>query len=531
MMKFLRSQSQTVLVVVLGVIGLGFLFYGNAGNLLTSTGGHVSNDFGRIDGEDLTAAELTDAIRSIRQARILSGQRDELHQPGASAQIAEEAWLQLLLLHEADRLHITVSDQELIDYIHNLPPFQKDGVYSPDVYKSQMGNLRNNLGIQSEDGVDPLVTTENIFENLIRNNLRLDAVRKALFSTVRASAQDVTTEYEKLYGPATANIVTIDPNSYVAAAQVTPAEVEAEYKAHPDNPAYRTQEKRKVDYVLFLLTPDQAKLPEQQKVAAKDALGQKALDFALTFQPEPSADSPATAPKEPDFVDSARKLGLPVATTDFFSADATPAGVPPSPAFNTAAFGLTKDDMISKVIELDNGVAVLHLAEIQPSELRPLDQVKGDITKMLQQAKGQQDAQTAAATLDKALQDAVAKGTNFQAAAANLKLKVETLSDFVPMKAAPNDQRLQTIADVVSSLDVGRVSAPVPVQSDGTVLIIHVDNRGQADPSGLAAFEATFRQRRDQQIQGSVYGDWSIWRSKQSGTHRPPDLDSFGAVE
>src|SRR5271163_1669120 len=101
MMKFLRSQSQTVLVVVLGVIGLGFLFYGNAGNLLTATGGHASNDYGRIDGEDLSVADLYDAVRNTRDSLAISGEADKLRQPGASAQIAELAWRQLLLLHEA----------------------------------------------------------------------------------------------------------------------------------------------------------------------------------------------------------------------------------------------------------------------------------------------------------------------------------------------------------------------------------------------------------------------------------------------
>ena len=71
MMKFLRSQSQTVLVVVLGVIGLGFLFYGNAGQPADDTGGRTSTDFGRIDGEDLTVADLTEAVRNTRDSLII----------------------------------------------------------------------------------------------------------------------------------------------------------------------------------------------------------------------------------------------------------------------------------------------------------------------------------------------------------------------------------------------------------------------------------------------------------------------------
>jgi len=331
MMKFLRSQSQTVLVVVLGVIGLGFLFYGNSGNLLTTGTGHTSNDFGRIDGEDLTVAELTEAIRNTRDSLAINGQADKLRQPGAAVQVAEEAWRQLLLLREADRLHINISDKELVDYIHSLPVFQKNGVYSPEVYESMMTQLKNILHVSADSGVDPLMSTKAIFETVLRNELRTQAVMKALFSGVRSSAHDVSDKYEKFYGPATVSFVTFDPKSFAGTAQVKPEEIEAEYKAHPTNPAYRTKEKRKVDYVLFLLSPEQSKLPDAQKAAAKDALGQKALDFALAFQPDPSATG-ANTPPPPDFLTEAKKRGLTSATTDFFTADTSPANLPPSPA-------------------------------------------------------------------------------------------------------------------------------------------------------------------------------------------------------
>ncbi len=530
MMKFLRSQSQTVLVVVLGVIGLGFLFYGNSGNLLTSGSGRVSNDFGRIDGEDLSQADLTDAVRNTRDSLIINGHAQELRRPGASAQVAELAWQQLLLLREADRLHITISDRELVDYIHGMTVFQKDGVYSPEVYESRMKELQNILRVPSDSAGDPVAGSKAVFETVLRDDLRVQAASKALFSSVRSSARDVSTEYEKFYGPVAVSLAAFDPKTFVAAAQVTPEEIEAEYKAHPENPAYRTQEKRKVDYVLFLLSADQAKLPDAEKSAAKDALGQKALEFALAFQPEPSAAG-EKAPPPPDFPSEAKKRGLTPATTDFFAADTPPANVPPSPAFNNAAFSLTKDNPISKVVELANGVAVLRLADIQPSEPRPLEEVKADIMKQLQQSKGMQTAKITAQITSKLLQSLVAKGADFKAAAAGLKLTVETLPSFVPIKAPPSDQRLQTIAYAATLLAPGQVSDPVPVQADNTLLVLHLDSRGQPDPAGLAEFETRFRESQDQQLRGLVSTDWANWKSKQPGTHKPPGLDSYGSVE
>ena len=529
MMKFLRSQSQTVLVVVLGVIALGFLFYGNSGNFLATGSNRTSNDFGRIDGDDLTVAQLTDAVRNTRYALIIQGQEDKLNSPGASRQIAELAWQQLLLQREAERLHITVGDAELANYIKAIPAFQKDGVYSPEAYDKAMTGLRMRLRIQGDNGADPIVMTKDIFANVIRNELTAQAVSSALFTSVRSSAHDVGEQYDKFYGPASVSFVTFNPQSYVAAAQVTPEEIAAEYKAHPQNPEYRTKEQRKVDYVTLTLTPDQMKLPDAQKTEAKNALGEKATKFALAFIPEPSATG-ATAPA-PDFNAEAKKEGLTPATTDFFNADTPPAGVAPSPSFNNAAFALTNENSISKVIDLDNGVAVLHLVEIKPSDLRPLAEVQDAIKKQLQQNKGLQAEEQAAAAAAVKLKIEVATGKDFKTAATAAGLKVDTLPTFAPAKVPENDLRARTIAYAIAPLKTGEVSSPVPVESDNATLVLHVDSRTPADPAGLADFESRFRDSQDQQLRNFVSADWTNWKSKQPGTHRPPDLDAYGSVD
>jgi peptidyl-prolyl cis-trans isomerase D len=530
MMTFLRSQSKAVILLFLAIMGLGFLFYGNSGNLLTEGGGRVNNDFGRIDGDDLNLAELSDAVRNERNAFTIFGQADKLRTPGASAQLARLAWRQLLLLHEADRLHITVSDRELVDFIRSLPMFQKNGVYDPATYETTMRTLGMVLRLAPDSGTDATAAAKTAYVNVLRNQLRAEAVSKTLFGNVHSSTQDVTSQYQKLYGPIAASTVTIDAKSFLASAQVTPEEIAAEYKANPNNPSYRTAEKRKVDYVLMTLTPDQAKLPDAQKKAAKDALGQKALDFVLAFQPDPSATPDAAAAHVPDFKAQAQKQGLTPETTDFFTADSTPAGVPPSPSFSSAAFALSKDAPVSKVVELENGVAVLHLAEIQPSDLKPLDQVRGDIQKTLQERKSGEAARVAAEIAATSLQAAASRGIDFKTEAASLKLPVTTLPPFIPMKVGQSDPKLQVVGYATLQLAPGEVSKPVPTEGGG-YLIAHVDSRGTPDPAGLGDFEKTARERQDNQLRDAVAEDWANWKSKQSGTHPPADLESYGTIE
>jgi len=531
MMKFLRSQSQTVLAVVLAFIAIGFLFYGNAGNLLTFGGPRTSNDYGRIDGDDITVGQLYDAVRQARYLIKINGQEAELQRPGGTAAIAQSAWNNLLLQHEADRLHITVSPQEIADWIRKQPIFQKkDGSFDLDKYNTQMKVWQQVLRVQPDAGTDPVEATRAIFEGIVRDMLRTNAVRDALFGSVRNSAQDVAAQYAKIYSPTTVSYVTFDPKAMAAQLHISPADVEAQYKNDPTNPAYRTEEKRKVDYVLFTLPPDQQKLPDEQKQAAKDALGQKALEFVLAFQPDPSA-APGTPAPNVDFLAEARKRGLTAGTTGFFTAAQPPGGgVPPSSAFNQGAFALSKDEPVSKVIEMDNGVAVLHLAEIQPSQLRPLAEVKDAIQKELVAKNSRQSAQVNAQLMSKLLADRVAKGETFPAAAAAMHLTVTTTPSFVP-ENTKTDPKLGMLAYHAVQLKDNEISPPFPLSEDGTIAVLHVDSRGTPDPAGLAAFDKEFRAEEDNRLRLIANEDWVSWKDRQPGTHKPPNLEAYGGVE
>jgi len=512
-MKFLRSQSQTVLILILAFICVGFFFYGNSGILTQGNAGPT--DFGRIDGENLTVADLYGAVRTQRNLLRLSGRDQETTQ----GQIANDAWIQLLALHEADKLHIDVSDAELLAFIQNEPQFQKDGVYDPGLYSAMMTNLENGLHI-----------SRDTYAGMMHDQLRIQAVFKTIASSVRSIDADIQADYQKQYGPVQISYVTFPAASYLASAKVTPQDIEAAYKANPMNPAYRTDEKRQVEYVLFPLTADQMKLADKDKNAAIQKLGDKALDFALALQPDPNATGNSTPPAA-DFQAEAKKLNLTPVTTDFFTATTPPAGMPPSPAFNSAAFALTKDDSISKVIQLDNGVVVMHLVQVQPSELKPLADVTPAIQKELQAQKGAGAQQAAAAIAAAVLQAEVKKGTDFKTAAAAQHLTVVTVPAFVPRKASMNDMKQATLGYYSTLVPVGGVSTPIPLQTENSVLVLHVDSRAPADPAGLAAFESEFREKQDQELREAAFLDWANWQSKQPGTHKPPNLEAYGAVE
>ena len=516
MMTFLRSQSKTVLFVILAVLGIGLLFFGNTGSL--PGGGNAPTDFGRINGEDLSVADLYAAVRDTRNSLMLQGREEGMPQ----AQIAMRAWADLLLLHEADKLHVDVSDQEMLAYIQARPEFQKNGVYSPELYQTAMNYLENARHISPD-----------MYAGMIHNQLKISAVSRALFSSIRAPASDISTQFERYYGPVQISYVSFTPATFAKSVQVTPQDIEAAYKADPMNSGYRTDEKRKVDYVLFPLTPEQMKLPDKDKNTAIQALGEKALEFALALQPDPSATANSTPPAA-DFQAEAKKRGLTPVSTDFFTSTTPPSGMPPSPAFNNEAFALTKENPNSKVIQLDRGVVVMHLAQIEPSELKPLAEVTGVIEKQLQQQKAAQAEQLSAAIAAKTLRDAVAKGADFKTTATAQHLPVQTVSGIVPFKLLQDQQAdalKRILAEASIRLTAGEVSEPLPLESAGNIIVAHLDSRVPGDHAELANFETRYGQFQDQQIRNMAELDWVNWKSKQPGTHPPPNLAAYGSIE
>ena len=510
-MTFFRTHSRFVLGIML-VLGVGFLFYGS-GNF-SNIGGSPTTDFGRIDGENLQVADLYNAVRTYRGMLVLQGRDDQVPQ----AQIAENAWQELLALHEAEKLHIDVTDDQVLTAIQSQPEFQKDGVYSPDQYRNAMTMLQNVKHISAD-----------AYTGIVRNQLRTAALARALFSSIHAVGAGAKEEYEKEYGPVELSYIVFPASAYTATEKIAPKDIEDAYKADPANPAYRTDEKRQVEYVLFPLTADQQKLPQKDKDAAIQALGQKAIDFALSLQPDPNAPAGNTPPPI-DFDAQAKKSGLTPVTTAPFTATTPPAGMAPSPAFNNAAFALSQDDPVGKPVQMDNGVAVEKLVKIEPSELKPLAEVTPQIEKELQAKQAKAAQQVAAALAASALQEAVKKGADFKTAAAAQHLTVQTLPAFVPRTVSMKDMKQATLGFYSARLPVGAVSPPIPLESENSVLVLHVDGRNTADVAGFADFEKSFRQSQDQELREKASFDWITWLGKQPGNHRPPNLEAYGGV-
>jgi peptidyl-prolyl cis-trans isomerase D len=88
-----------------------------------------------------------------------------------------------LLLQEAKRYGIYVSQSEVINTIRSLPQFQKDGKFQPELY---FYILRNYYRIEP-----------SIYENQIKRMITSQKMTNLILSSVKVTDQEVKEEYER----------------------------------------------------------------------------------------------------------------------------------------------------------------------------------------------------------------------------------------------------------------------------------------------------------------------------------------------
>jgi len=152
-----------------------------------------------------------------------------------------------ILLEEAERLDLAVSDAELRRYIVHLPVFQD----SQGAFVGPEGYQR---------GVRRLGFTTEAFEQSIREQLMLQRLVGALERSVVVSDGDVESKYREQVEKAKLRYVAIPFAASVGQVPITDAEVQRYFDEHREQ--LRIPEQRTADYLLV----DQAKLEQTMPV-------------------------------------------------------------------------------------------------------------------------------------------------------------------------------------------------------------------------------------------------------------------------
>lgn len=384
MLQALRGKKSGLLVkIVLGVIVIGFSFFGIESYFVA----RVDNSVANVDGEEISQDQFRQRFEENRQRmmQMMGGAVDASYfeRPEIKRQILDQLIDEQLLLGANKKLGISVPDERVKREILGIPAFLKDGKFDADQYRILL----------TAQGLTP-----RAFDDRVRENLEVRELPEQVGASVLVTDADVDT-YLRLHDQRRDfQFVKLDKPA-ADDAPVSDDELQAYFKEHAQE--FVTPERVALDYLELdaskLDVPaaaDDATLKERYEkdksryVSAEQRLASHIL---IKVGGNGSPDDQKTALAKADAIAKEAKAGKPFA--DLAKQSSEDLGSKnqggdlgwlekgtTDEAFETALFAMNKGD-ISDPVLTSEGYHVIDLRDVRPGTTRSFEEVKPDLAK------------------------------------------------------------------------------------------------------------------------------------------------------
>ncbi|MBS0848713.1 peptidylprolyl isomerase [Citrobacter sp. JGM124] len=379
MMDNLRAAANhLVLKIILGLIIVSFL--------LTGVGSYViggnNNYAAEVNGQEISRGQFENAVANERnrQQQQMGEQFSELaanegYMQALRRQVLNQLVDEALLDQYAKTLGLTISDEQIRTAIFTQPAFQNEGKFDNSRYNA----IIRNMGMTPDQYAAALrnqLTTEQLINSIVGTDFMLSGEMDELIGLI--SQQRLVREA----------VINVDALS--ASQTATEQEIDDNYARNKNN--YVTPEQFKVSYILL----DAAKFKETASDAEiqayydqhKDVFTQPQRDRYSVIQTKTEAEAEAVLDdlkKGADFATLAKEK-----SADIISArNGGDMGwlEPSTTPDELKNAGLKEKGQLSGVIKSSVGFLVVRLDDVQPAQVKPLSEVRNEITAKVEQEK------------------------------------------------------------------------------------------------------------------------------------------------
>ncbi|HUI09669.1 MAG TPA: peptidylprolyl isomerase [Bacteroidota bacterium] len=265
--------------------------------------GGQSDWVGKVNGKKVTYREFSELVKNLSDnTKSQTGQDPD---EAASRELRDQAWQSIvterLVAEEVARLGITVSDQELRDWVFGDNPPQElrrnftdsTGNFNREMYEQVLGNP--NQYIQDPRGQDPNYGMRKIqdLEKMLRQQRTQAKLQSLILASVRVTDGELMQRYADGSVRYEAAYALFDPGVLVKDndVQVTDDDIRAYYQENIDQ--YKYEASRKLKYVLFPENPTAADTSGRQKdmedALSKAKSGVDFLSLVYTYSDRPDS--------------------------------------------------------------------------------------------------------------------------------------------------------------------------------------------------------------------------------------------------
>lgn len=473
MLKALRENlkylSWVLWLVIIAFILLAFVGLGDLG-----PGGAGSNVAATVGSKTVSFREFESAYRRMedfyRQAYGEQFNADFAKQLGLHRQVLDSLVADRILLLEADRLGLEVTDEELRAEILDLPVFSADGG-----------------AFIGEDDYDRILRqngyTKAGFEATMRQDLLLDKVRKVVAGDLYISESEIEKDYRNRTERAKIRFIRVPYATVAGSVPFDEAAVEAYFAEHRDS--FETPERRIAEYLIvdverlrgsLTLAPEEIKayyednrdefeLPEQVharhillQVNAKRSADEARRILESAKQRIAAGEDFATLAAELSEDPGSKARG---GDLGFFGRGAM------VEAFETAAFS-TPVGQLAGPVQSDFGLHLIQVLERNEGGLQPFESVEAGIRQRLLLERSSAQAEKKADSLFEQL--SASKLDLSEVAVTDDTLTYQVTPAFAADENVPAIGRATPFSDRAFELAVGELSAPVRVPRGWAIL-------------------------------------------------------------
>jgi hypothetical protein len=500
MMKLLRRHRHWLMIVI-AILAIPFIFYFVQ---RPDYGAMRSDQFVRIYDRNVSMLEAQQMVRLFNLAQAL-GMSDFVQNLTPGVQDPNQAPVQfilnlLVLRHEAARLGIRPGSSEVADVVRGLPIFQGESGF--DVHK---------FSDFVQNALAPNGLAEEHIEQLVRDALCLDQIKRLLGTGVFIPDAEINADYQRAYDNLYVSLIRLRPDDFAREITVSDEDAQKYYETHKAE--LKSEEKRKVDFVSLAPTDDQKKLTGKERIDVLQELSDRATDFTQ-----------ALLEQDADFKKVAEKSHVAVRTTAEFTATTPDPQLNADPQLGAAAFKLSMKEPNSDPIQVTDGFYLLHLAGIVEARPLTIEEAKPKIVEAIKKSRTRELMSTKGAEIAQHLRQATKSGQALEAATQQEGVKVEKLPAFSVVEEATEGQdkkpkedspEMLTIKNAVAYLNPGEVTDFLPAGDSGLIAVL--ERREPSPDATNSEKKAAFEKRIMNNKRQVAFYEWLRERQQAAG--------------
>lgn len=429
MLKSMRKNMKIIMWVLL----VTFVLWGGSSAVLSRS--KTANYAGVVSGKKVGWKEYEQNYSAVlNQAKLAYGEKfNEIKQ---YLNLEQGAWDRIILLRDAAKKRIRVSDNEVVETVCNIPLFQDaSGKFVPQIYKRVVEYF---LRVPARE-----------FEDQMKDTIKISKLRDRITNDVAIGDSELLEKYKARFEKVNADFALVNADDFKTQAEINDEKINQYYQLHKQN--FKTPMAVNIEYIPF----------EYSSYKTKDEAEDAASDVSYELGQE----------KQPNIYVVAKKFNLPVKETGFFAMDEQIPGIGLSYQVAFEAFKL-EQGQISNPIKTEKGRYIIKLKAKKEPYVPDLDEVKDKVKETVAFQETKKLAEKKAEELLGIIKQNVETGWTFRKACDKLGLEVNTTGLFTKSGYIPKLGEAENFANAAFSSKPGKLAGKASIAQGAAIIFV-----------------------------------------------------------